>query len=292
MGTYYKTAGEDQPLVAFQPTAAEKLRIFEGSQLKVIRQRKQLAEDLGGGDGPTTTVDVPFRSVGMGGSVNVKVTGKPGGSKYAAQKAAIDKALAQLAKHRVPIVDGLELVISSTEDARFKNEAFHAGAGVIFLRANIFDHKPATSEANPEEIRGGVPVQGILGVTHQLAVTEDITDTSELIGVGTIIHEIGHVIHRTASPATFDKVRMGLDQAQDRGMGDVTQEELARLAVLTKKISHYASNAGYGNVTELVAEVFTGITNGLKYPAEVIRAYLRYGGVKTWGDDDSAVTEG
>jgi hypothetical protein len=288
---YFKTNGETNPLVQFTPSTAEKLRLFEVSQKQAVTERRKLAEDLGDADKPTTTVTVAYQAKGMGGAVNVKITGKPGSAFYDRQKTAIQKALATLKEHKVPIADGLELVISSTLDPRLKNEAFHTGAGVIFLRANIFDHKPTTAEANPEDIRGGVPTAGILGVTHQLAIQEGVDDAEEQIAVGTIIHEIGHVIHRTADPATFDKYRMGLDQVEERTGEQVTREELTKLSVLTKKISHYASNAGYGNVTELVAEVFTGVTNGLKYPAEVIAAYLKYGGVKTWDNDDD-VTEG
>ena len=85
---------------------------------------------------------------------------------------------------------------------------------------------------------------------------------ARIVEFRTIIHEIGHVIHRTNKPELFEQYRMGLDWE------DTQKEESKQNTKLASKVSHYAWNAGAGNVTELVAEVFTGIMNGEKYDQE------------------------
>lgn len=281
---YLKAARDDQLMTAVAAlSSTEKVRTFEGSQKKVVRERRALAEELGRDDGPTTTVNMAYST--KHGKVTVKVTGKQRAPSFVRQIGAIRSALKTLAAHNMPIADGMELVISSTADPRLKNEAFHTGAGVIFLRSNIFDHD-VLSDVNmrDKDIRGGKPKDGVLGVTHHIAAEDSSgADKGDLIGAGTIIHEIGHVTHRTGNDALFQKYRMGLDWE------DADKDEATEVTKLTKKVSHYAWNSGKGNVTELVAEVFTGIMHGKKYDREVIDAYLKYGGTKTWTDDADVV---
>lgn len=80
--------------------------------------------------------------------------------------------------------------------------------------------------------------------------------------VATIVHEFGHLLHAH----------------RERGLYDENRRIDAPLVppALIEKVSSYID--GQNNFDEFVAEVFTGILHGKRYPADVMAAYDKYGG--------------
>jgi hypothetical protein len=76
-----------------------------------------------------------------------------------------------------------------------------------------------------------------------------------------VVHEMGHVLHKTRSPETFWKMKA------EPGAFKNWME-------LALQVSEYATN----NCLEFVAEVFTGKTLGLKYSAAIMAKYDEFGG--------------
>lgn len=76
-----------------------------------------------------------------------------------------------------------------------------------------------------------------------------------------VVHELGHIIHERRSPESFwnnKKTSAGVVPAD-----------------LAAAVSSYLVNNNYD---EFVAEVFTGLVHGKRYPPNVMEAYQRQGG--------------
>ena len=94
-----------------------------------------------------------------------------------------------------------------------------------------------------------------------------------------MVHEIGHVKHKQHNPSLFfDMVKPGYDEALDGAVKP-------RLKAASMKVSQYACK----NACEFVAEVFTGLVNGVRYPQTVIDLYKDFGGFPTWSRGSDVV---
>ena len=216
-------------------------------------------------------------------AITVKVLGNPGDALYGDQLAAVRAALETLEQSRVPLRNGLQIVLSSLADPGMKQEAFHFGAGAVVLTPNLFHDPTIAHTEEAVNVKGGAP-QGnsTLGVAHQLARGLGGDARKGQIGEGVVIHEIGHVMHKIMNPEEFLEATSGdVDDEPDRA-------EMAKKSQAASKVSHYAWNAG-APPAEIVAEVFTGLTSGQKYPRDVIEVYKKYGGPKVWTNEEDVI---
>jgi hypothetical protein len=196
---------------------------------------------------------------------------------------AVRSALTSLEPAGVPIRNGLKLVISSSKNQNIKQEAFHFGAGAIVLTPKMF-HDPAVQHTEEAiGVKGGGAGAECLGVAHQLARGLPKASREGVIGAGVVVHEIGHVMHKIMNPDEF------LDATQSVGDEGTTTESKAK-SQAASKVSYYAWMNG-APPAEIVAEVFTGLTQGKKYPRDVIAVYKKYGGPKVWRREADAILE-
>lgn len=288
-GQYFKAVAGDihRPAERVTLSTAENIQVIEKGSQRQFDERVALDPRLKTAQGAMTE-NLSYRSGRR--TVIIKVLGNPGDEHYNAQLQAIRGALTALASKRVPLQSGLKFVISSSTDPGFRQEAFHFGAGAIVLTPKMF-HDPGVAHAEEDiGIKGGVPGgNNVLGVAHQLARGVGAGARPGVIGIGVVIHEVGHVMHKIMKPAEFVEHSSAAEQ------DDLTADEKRvkqKATATTMKVSHYAWSAG-APPTELVAEVFTGITAGEKYPPDVIALYKKYGGPTLWTDESevTAVTE-
>lgn len=80
----------------------------------------------------------------------------------------------------------------------------------------------------------------------------------DLSGTGTVVHELGHAVHYAASPSSFHNLHF---------------TQFAKGNTIAEKVSGYATNP-----REFVAEVFTGLVYGRKFPQDVMDMYAAFGG--------------
>ncbi len=242
----------------------------------------ELAKDPQMATGNLTSTTFSYQPDPLVAPVNVYIKGNNTANLYGEQLAAVQKGLTDLQTKGVPLDDGLEIYISSSDKPL--QAAYNFGAGRIILKSTMFDNPEMDDERSDEEgIKGGVPKSGVFGVAHQIARRGNLNaqQKRKAIGSAVAVHEVGHAKHKLSSPVKFQKLQKG----------ELTEQQLSKLADAAKEVSHYAATApGDPNkALELVAEVFTGITYGEQYSRDVIDLYLDLGGFKLWNNDDEVV---
>jgi hypothetical protein len=104
------------------------------------------------------------------------------------------------------------------------------------------------------------PITTTNGGTDAAPIYQNLSTTVAPSGTGTVVHELGHMLHHTNDRAKFWDLNFSTFDGQ--------------AGAIAAKVSGYASN----DPREFVAEVFLGLVYGRTYPADVMGLYARYGG--------------